>query len=371
MFTFALDGDRTSLVKSFSVAGLATLILAIQLCRASADEGRNLGDSAELIVETNLADTPEDAHGCRAIRIDLGQRVSNEVLTVKWTASNGREGSDLELPRSTSSCGCIRGFPPGLSIKRGKNAIVAFQLQVPVEEGAIAKQIAFFDNGGNCRMRLEIELESISPFLIPDVVSLKGEGKQSIRIPLRFRGELKSFDEISLNAFGTGVLGAQLRSPDRNNDAFIDLEVDTALVASESHIRVEFEFFSSQRVAPKSRVVRYVRIQDRPFSNPKVLILHYDSGQWVGKFRLYASSKGLNSISTEKPAVVLYTQNGEILDKQANVLPIDVSEVNSSEGIDCQIRIDDSQGQLRKNGIITAQLTLEGGKISLKCMTKP
>lgn len=324
-------------------------------------------DPTKAVLDSKLDEISEDQQGCRTVKLALGDRLSGEPLDINWSILNST-GQDLNLPRSTSSCGCIKGLPAGLAIEHKGTKSFDFQLLVPREEGPSSKQIAFFDAAGICRIRLDIELNAISPFLIQDTIPLEQEGRQKVIVPIRSRSKDHQINRYGLNVEGVGVLGFRLITEKAEDLSRVELDLDTSAMGANPFSKVVFEFTSKDHGIVLSKVERGLWMKNRPYVKPKIVTLGHESNTWTGDFQLFVgeingpiSSKDVSNIEITNPS-------GGKISAAPTIAVQAVDQKDITAGLDCTIRLDDHGMELRPGVIVRLSFSIKGRNIQVKCL---
>jgi len=324
-------------------------------------------DPAKADFESKLGEVSEDQQGCRTVKLSLGDRLNGELLEIKWSILNST-GHDLNLPRSTSSCGCIKGVPSGLAIENERTKTFGFQLVVPKEQGPSSKQLAFFDTAGICRIRLDIELNAVSPFLIQDTIPLDQEGRQLVSVPIRSQSKDHHLDRHDLSVEGMGVLGSRWIKDQEGDLSRVELDIDTIAMGSNSVSKVVFEFTSKDQGTVLSKVERSFWMKNRPFTKPKIVALGRKSNAWVGDFRLFVGEVNGPVTNMDVSNIKITNPGGA---KVSSVPTIEVHAVDQKDmvaGLDCTIRLEDKSNELHPGAVVTLSFSLKGRDIQVKCL---
>jgi hypothetical protein len=318
-------------------------------------------------IETKLNDAIEDDQGCRSFRVDLGKQETSSTLEVLWAVENNTPRK-MELPTSTSSCGCIRGLTQGLCVEKGDTVAIEFQLRVPAEEGKVGKQIALFDHSGVCRVRLELEFDPISPFVIREVNPIDREGKQTLRIPLELLSDEVQLADFGLSVEGSGVFGSKLLASSNGEKPCIELDLDTSEMGSDSLVSARFEFYNASSGVRHTSLVRSLWVLNRPYTNPKVVPLRRESPKWIGEFKLFCHDSDTLPNMLEATADGLIDPNGHEHDAPARIKVRRVQGQDFGWEGDGQIEIEDTRFEHKPGSILTASFTVANQKVRVKCV---
>lgn len=280
--------------------------------------------------------------GTQDLVLDLGEQLCGDTILVSWWIENPLQ-HPVDLPRATSSCGCIEGLPSKLSIparsslpkgssledkqlhpQKNAKTSVAFQVSLPRQAEQIYKHVTFWDSNGNAKLQLTVQ-SSVRPLMSLERSNalITDESQRSIRIPFLTRVEILDSKEFQCSAIGLEVTKnlVQWNSP-KSGEVILEIDPKLAPVeVTQSSVRLEATYFGkSGGVIPFS-----ILYPNRLTVIPRNPTLTKENGSYKCHF-IIRSAPLVEALRQSK------TMKASVLDSDGHTLtmPVEVNAVAST-----------------------------------------
>jgi hypothetical protein len=287
--------------------------------------------------------------GTQDLVLDLGEQLCGDTVIVSWWIENPL-GHSIDLPRATSSCGCITDLPSKLLIAaesslEGKQhnplenakTRAAFKVSLPRQPEQIYKHVTFWDSNGNAKLHLTVQAR-VSPVISLETshALVTNESQRSLRIPFVTQVEILDTTAFQCSAIGLEVQKSRVEWQGPNAGEVI-LEIDpkrAPLEVTQSSVELELIYYQkSGGVIPFS-----ILYPNRLVVIPKTPTLTNENGSYRCKFLIRSAPlvEALRQSKVMKASVL--GSHGHKLDTQVDVKAI--ASTVSSNTIIVDIRID-------------------------------